>query len=459
MRLVLDRPTVFIASRGEDRSPWAAPRTARSLHAAKASRLIRALVDGEGRGRWACASSRSWPAPTRATCRGCSTSFTARSCSNACRAGRSSPCTPRALIRRWAEDYRFGDAHRFVRSPRARGAGRAGGAARRRGSARADGARRCGGAAGHRAAGDGRRLRRQSRAGRSGDRRRAGGQPARTWCSSIRSTRFVFDGTWEARACATRRARKSSPTCSAARRPRRRRRPLAGGMLGARRRPQRASISGVSVSSLRSLRRCACARPGAGEVAVQQLAELLHLRRAQLLARRLRLSARLRLSGLPDLRLHLDGGRLVPAIGLGRLLGLGLDLLLHLLLALRRSPWARSRPDSRTWPSCRRSRCRRRPCSSRICSSLRRRRVPLPTSTRQRQHQKRCEKIVRSLYPLPHPSMRRLRELASSDQAARAKLCRQGLPDRAGEPRICEAGPCDAGRDVERRGQRAARHR
>jgi hypothetical protein len=46
MRLVLDRPTVFIQTRGEDKSPWAAPRSTRSLHAAKASRLVRALVDG-----------------------------------------------------------------------------------------------------------------------------------------------------------------------------------------------------------------------------------------------------------------------------------------------------------------------------------------------------------------------------------------------------------------------------
>ena len=46
MRLVLDRPTVLIQMRGEEKSPWAAPRSTRSLHAAKASRLVRALVDG-----------------------------------------------------------------------------------------------------------------------------------------------------------------------------------------------------------------------------------------------------------------------------------------------------------------------------------------------------------------------------------------------------------------------------
>ncbi len=86
MRLLLDRPTVFISSRGEDSSPWAAPRTARSLHAAKASRLVRALVDADAeragwgpRHRSASASSRRWWAPTPATCRACSTCSIARS--------------------------------------------------------------------------------------------------------------------------------------------------------------------------------------------------------------------------------------------------------------------------------------------------------------------------------------------------------------------------------------------
>src|SRR6185436_4324743 len=46
MRLVLDRPTVFISSRGDESSPWAAPRSSRSLHAPKACRIVRALADG-----------------------------------------------------------------------------------------------------------------------------------------------------------------------------------------------------------------------------------------------------------------------------------------------------------------------------------------------------------------------------------------------------------------------------
>src|SRR5262249_22051869 len=39
MRLVLDRPTVFISTRGDASSPWAAPRSSRSLHAPKACRI------------------------------------------------------------------------------------------------------------------------------------------------------------------------------------------------------------------------------------------------------------------------------------------------------------------------------------------------------------------------------------------------------------------------------------
>src|SRR5215467_6522156 len=45
MRVVLDRPTLFIQTRGDERSPWAAPRSMRSLHGAKACRLVRALLD------------------------------------------------------------------------------------------------------------------------------------------------------------------------------------------------------------------------------------------------------------------------------------------------------------------------------------------------------------------------------------------------------------------------------
>ena len=81
------------------------------------------------------------------------------------------------LIRRWAEDYRFGDAHRFVAVAHAHGVPGALAALRDAGRpARAHGARRRGGADGDGAAGDRRRLRRQSRARRGRDRRRARGQ-------------------------------------------------------------------------------------------------------------------------------------------------------------------------------------------------------------------------------------------------------------------------------------------
>jgi hypothetical protein len=114
MRLVLDRPTVFIASRGEDSSPWAAPRTARSLHAAKASRLIRALVDGRGEG----------PLGVRqlAVLAGTDPGYVSRLLDLFHREeliervprGPIVAVHAARLIRRWAEDYRFGDAHRFV---------------------------------------------------------------------------------------------------------------------------------------------------------------------------------------------------------------------------------------------------------------------------------------------------------------------------------------------------------
>src|SRR6516225_4457493 len=84
MRLVLDRPTVLIAARGGEKNPWAEPRNTRSLHAAKASRLVRALCDGEPRG------------PVTLVHRA-------------------------RLIRRWALDYRFREAHRFVSFAHAHG--------------------------------------------------------------------------------------------------------------------------------------------------------------------------------------------------------------------------------------------------------------------------------------------------------------------------------------------------
>src|SRR5262245_4519436 len=144
------------------------------------------------------------------------------------------------------------------------------------------------------------------------------------------------------RACATPPARRSSPICWAARRQRPRRRPACSTW-----RPPLsptsprcelelvAQLFDVLRARVRVLR----------EVAVEQLRELLHLRRAQLLEpgfrrRRILLRARglralLRAVGLRAGLLHLAAaGGLVLAIGLGRLLGLGRDLFLDLRLAL-----------------------------------------------------------------------------------------------------------------------------
>jgi hypothetical protein len=112
MRLVLDRPTVLIASRGDEHSPWAVPRSSRSLHAPQASRLVRALADGV------------LPLGVRqlAAIAGTDPGYVSRLLDlfhreeliereprgpvQAVHLGR--------LLRRWAEDYRFGEAHRFV---------------------------------------------------------------------------------------------------------------------------------------------------------------------------------------------------------------------------------------------------------------------------------------------------------------------------------------------------------
>lgn len=112
MRLVLDRPTVLIASRGDEHSPWAVPRSSRSLHAPKACRLVRALADGV------------LPLGVRqlAAIAGTDPGYVSRLLDlfhreeliereprgpvQAVHLGR--------LLRRWAEDYRFGEAHRFV---------------------------------------------------------------------------------------------------------------------------------------------------------------------------------------------------------------------------------------------------------------------------------------------------------------------------------------------------------
>jgi hypothetical protein len=112
IRLVLDRPTVFIATRGDEKSPWAAPRESRSLHAAKASRLVRALCDG--------------PPPfgvrQLAALAGTDPGYVSRLLDlfhreELCEHQQRGPVVAvhvGRLIRRWALDYQFGEAHRFV---------------------------------------------------------------------------------------------------------------------------------------------------------------------------------------------------------------------------------------------------------------------------------------------------------------------------------------------------------
>jgi hypothetical protein len=112
MRLVLDRPTVFIQTRGEDRSPWAEPRSVRSLHAAKASRLVRALVDGAppyGVRRLAAAAGTDPGYVSRLL-----DLFDREELIEREPHGPVVAVHRAALIRRWAEDYAFGEVHRAV---------------------------------------------------------------------------------------------------------------------------------------------------------------------------------------------------------------------------------------------------------------------------------------------------------------------------------------------------------
>jgi hypothetical protein len=112
MRLVLDRPTVFIAARGEERSPWAAPRDSRSLHAAKASRLVRALCDG----------TPPFGVRALASAIGTDPGYVSRLfdlfhreelCERTVR-GPVVEVHVARLVRRWAQDYRFSSVHRLV---------------------------------------------------------------------------------------------------------------------------------------------------------------------------------------------------------------------------------------------------------------------------------------------------------------------------------------------------------
>jgi hypothetical protein len=112
MRLVLDRPTIFISSRGDESSPWAVPRSSRSLHAPKACRIVRALADGV------------LPLGVRqlGAMAGTDPGYVSRLLDLFHREEviEREPRGPivavhlARLIRRWAEDYRFGEAHRFV---------------------------------------------------------------------------------------------------------------------------------------------------------------------------------------------------------------------------------------------------------------------------------------------------------------------------------------------------------
>jgi hypothetical protein len=112
MRLVLDRPTVFIETRGQARSPWAAGRDSRSLHGAKASRVVRALCDGQA------------PFGVRqlAALAGTDPGYVSRLIDlfhrdELCEREKGGPVTAvhlSRLIQRWAEDYDFGRAHRAL---------------------------------------------------------------------------------------------------------------------------------------------------------------------------------------------------------------------------------------------------------------------------------------------------------------------------------------------------------
>ncbi len=112
IRLVLDRPTVFIAARGEEKSPWAGPRATRSLHAAKASRIVRALADG----------APPFGVRQLAALAGTDPGYVSRLLDIFDREeviereirGPVVAVEVARLLRRWSEDYRFGDAHRFV---------------------------------------------------------------------------------------------------------------------------------------------------------------------------------------------------------------------------------------------------------------------------------------------------------------------------------------------------------
>jgi len=112
MRLCLDRPTVFISTRGEESSPWAAERSSRSLHAPKACRIVRALADGD----------QPFGVRQLAAIAGTDPGYVSRLLDLFHRDEiiEREPRGPvvavhlARLIRRWTDDYRFDQAHRFV---------------------------------------------------------------------------------------------------------------------------------------------------------------------------------------------------------------------------------------------------------------------------------------------------------------------------------------------------------
>src|SRR6185436_16482164 len=93
-------------------SPWAAPRSSRSLHAPKACRIVRALADG----------TPPFGVRQLAAAAGTDPGYVSRLLDLFHRDEliEREPRGPiltvhlARLIRRWAEDYRFGEAHRFV---------------------------------------------------------------------------------------------------------------------------------------------------------------------------------------------------------------------------------------------------------------------------------------------------------------------------------------------------------
>jgi hypothetical protein len=138
MRLVLDRPTVFISSRGDASSPWAVARASRSLHAPKACRIVRALADGAdllemgpsegpmppatGPGRQSPRVSMRFGVRQLAAIAGTDPGYVSRLLDLFHREEviEREPRGPvhgvhlARLLRRWVEDYRFAEAHRFV---------------------------------------------------------------------------------------------------------------------------------------------------------------------------------------------------------------------------------------------------------------------------------------------------------------------------------------------------------